>query len=169
MDLFHQFLLVFVLNSKFHKKKFKEWTLKLILFFSHVLGRYYSSFYVVLPVFIGTLFTYFLPRSILKTESVGLFNIYLEFLIRRSKSSLVQKIRKSKILATLIFSFLNTFIMCGMFKENCPNLWFSKFYYKQNDTEKNPCECVHGNLTCHNYLSKVNVTTTLLKFNKTRV
>jgi hypothetical protein len=125
------------------------------------MGKYYSKFFVVLPVLCGTFFTYFLPLPILKTESVALFNIYLEFLIKRSKSQLIQKIRKSKFSATLIFSFLNIFTMCGMFKANCPNLWFSKFNYDKSDTETDTCKCIHKNLTCRNYLTKVNVTTTL--------
>lgn len=121
--------------------------------------RYDPRFFIALPVLCGSIFSVYLPRSILKAESVALFNIYLEFLIRKSSSQIIQKIRKSKFSATLIFSILNIFIMCGMFKAKCPNLWFSKFKYNKN-TETDTCKCIHSKLTCRNYLVKVNVTTT---------
>lgn len=150
----------------FSKRNIFQMTRKInYLFFSHLLGlRYNPNYFVALPVFCGSLFSPFLPDSILKTESVALLNMYLEFLVKRSHLQLIQKIRKSKISATLIFSFLNIFIMCGMLKTNCPNLWFSKFHYHK--TETNTCERIHRNLTCRNFIFKVNVTT--LKFNLRR-
>lgn len=112
------------------------------------------------PVAVGALFSHFLPRPILKTESFGLFNIYLEFLIKRSRFEFVKKIKRSKISATLIFSMLNVIIMCGMFKASCPNFWFSKFKYddSQETTTTDICDRFHKNLTCRNFFNEVKVT-----------
>lgn len=112
---------------------------------------------IVFPVFIGTLFTYFLPRPILKTEALGLFNVYIEFLIKRSRTKFVENLRNSKIMATLIFCTLNVIIMSGMFKTSCPNFWFSKFHFNPSEKENKAdiCRCVHENLTCWSYLTQV--------------
>lgn len=121
--------------------------------------RFYPHFVLSLPVAIGSLFSYFLPRPILKTESFGLFNIYLEFLFRRSRFEFIEKLRRSKMSATLIFSMLNVVIMCGMFKASCPNFWFSKFKYENNQetTNTDTCDCIHKNLTCRNFFNEVKV------------
>ena len=126
-------------------------------FYSHIFKRFYPQFVLALPVAIGALFSHFLPRPVLKTESFGLFNIYLEFLIKRSRFEFVKKIKKSKMSATLIFSMLNVIIMCGMFKASCPNFWFSKFKYT-DDSQEATCDCIHKNLTCRNFFNEVKVT-----------
>lgn len=119
---------------------------------------------VAIPVALGSLFSYFLPQQILKTQSVGVFNFVLEFLIRSSNLKFIKKLRGSQISSTLIFALFNIVIMCGMFNASCPNFWFSKFNFE--GTKKDTCECVHENFTCRNYLFEVKVTRFLNLFKK---
>lgn len=114
---------------------------------------------VAFPSFCGALFVPLLPQSIFKAEAVGLFNFYLEYLIRNSTNSCVQKLRKSLVSGSVTFAILNVLIMCGMLKARCPNFWFSKFKYSKNTKDtKNSCDKIHSDLTCLNYFYKVKST-----------
>lgn len=112
-----------------------------------------------LPAFLGLCFSYFLPESILKPETVGMFNIYLEFLIRSSRLKSIEYLRNSRPIGIILFSMLNCTIMCSMLKVKLPNFWLSKFTWKnKNDPTTDVCQQIHPNSKCHTYFLKVKFT-----------
>jgi len=156
----------FVSNSKLTSIFFfldkTEHVNKYVIFghFSNVFSKYQYHFVVSFPSFCGSLFACLLPQQIMRAESVGLLNFYLEYLIRSSSNGFVQKLRKSLMSGSLIFASLNVIIMYGMLKSRCPNFWFSKFKYSNfssDETGKSVCDNIHSNMTCLNYFNKVSL------------
>lgn len=113
-----------------------------------------------MPATIGSLFAFILPRPFLKAEGLGLFNVYLEFLIKRSKSRWIEVLRKSKSGATILFSVFNMMIMCGMLKASCPNFWFTRISLKNksNETATHVCQSIHSKQSCSSYLQEASMT-----------
>lgn len=111
-----------------------------------------------LPISLSSLACFILPAHILKAEGQGLFNMYLEFLIRRLPSKLIISIRESKFAAAIIFSALHSCIMFGFLKKSSKNFWFSSFKIRDETSlnkKDSKCERIHGQLTCFRYLSQV--------------
>jgi hypothetical protein len=108
-----------------------------------------------LPIFLGSFFNNLLPTSIQRAEAIGLFNIYLEYLIKSSENGIVQKLKKSVTSGTVIFAIFNAIIMCAMLKVRCPNFWFTKYKYCNEDDQTSTCRKIHSNLTCLSYLNQV--------------
>lgn len=94
-----------------------------------------------------------MPPHLLKVEGQGLYNMYVEFLIRRSRSRAVIFLRESTAAATLLFSILHTCVMYGFVKKSSSNFWFSSFQINAKATSK--CDQVHGSLSCSEYIKKV--------------
>lgn len=134
---------------------FKFKTFYIHFYCSRILKKFNYYSFVLLPVFVGSLFTILLPHSIMKAESLALFNFCLEYLIRSSNNGYVQKFKRSIVPGTVIFAAFNALVMCGMLKARCPNFWFSKFKYTKDKEATNTCQRIHANLTCTNYLVKV--------------
>lgn len=113
---------------------------------------------MTVPIGFGALTCFILPTQLLKAEGQGLFNMYLEFLIRRSPSKLIGFLRDSKVAATIIFSVLHSCIMFGFLKKSSKCFWFSSFKIREtapSEKEDKKCERIHGKLTCATYLSQV--------------
>ena len=103
----------------------------------------------------------------LQIDGIGLFDMYLEFLIKQSKLSLVVAIRKSKVCATLIYSLFNATIMYGLFDTKANRFWFSTFAHKKEDQSigengdsdkvvpKKNLNCYHHEGTCEQNYKKV--------------
>lgn len=116
--------------------------------------------FAVLPTAVGSSFCFLLPQHILKVEGQGMFNFYIDFLLRRAKSNWIIFLRESKVSATLIFSILNAFIVAGMMKKSTVSFWFaSPAIGKENNeneiTAENSCSLVHGDVKCAVFLRRV--------------
>lgn len=108
---------------------------------------------ICLPVSLTGISCYFLPHHILRIEGMGLFNFYIEFLIKRARSEWIIKLRESKLATTFMFSLLNTCIMYGLLQTKSKNFWFTKLNIPDEiDVES---KCIHGNLSCFEYFQKV--------------
>lgn len=112
---------------------------------------------MTIPVGLGSLLCFILPPHILKAEGQGLFNMYLEFLIRRSRSKLIVFLRNSTLASTAIFSVLHSIIMFGFLKNCTKNFWFTSICIKpvSEDDGQNRCKRIHEKLTCREYLQQV--------------
>lgn len=71
-------------------------------FSSESIRRHHKVF-VFLPCMLGSLFGYFLPPHILELQSIGAVNMAMDFELRYSRSPLVQWLRRSKVVNTLLF------------------------------------------------------------------
>lgn len=121
--------------------------------FSNLFKRFFLPIFIGSAASIGGLFCFLMPPHLLKVEGQGLYNMYVEFLIRRSRSTAVILLRESTAAATLMFSILHTCVMYGFVKKSSSNFWFSSF--KLNTEAKSKCDQVHGSLSCSEYLKKV--------------
>ncbi|CRK88907.1 CLUMA_CG002776, isoform A [Clunio marinus] len=114
--------------------------------------------FLTLPAGIGSLFFCFVPPKVRKAEGQGMFNMYVEFLIRRSRSKLIASIRQSKVVVTLLFSILNTCIVYGYLRKASINFWFTSFRItKQENDDKTlakGCKLIHDEITCFDYLKQ---------------
>jgi ribosomal protein S18 len=122
------------------------------------LNRFHLPGLVTFPGFIGSSFFFLVPSHIFRVEGQGMWNFYLEFLIRRAKSKWISSLRESKIGATVMFSLLNACVMFGFVRKASKNFWFTSLRIEEkadkNNNEKR-CDCVHRNLSCVNYWKKV--------------
>lgn len=121
-----------------------------------------------LPASIGGVFCYLLPKKFLHIEGLGIFNMYLEFVIRQSKTNLVISIRESRIIATLLYSMLNGVVMHGIYKVKSNRFWFINTSFKRNEitddsgssnkseSSENIRKCYHNN-SCENFIKQVNL------------
>lgn len=101
------------------------------------------------------MFSPILPKHVFKVKGQGLFNIYVEFLIRRSKLKPVILLRESKAAATLMFSVLHTCVMYGFMKKSSKNFWFSSLKMSDRVDCKDKCEMIHGKLSCGKFFKNV--------------
>lgn len=111
-----------------------------------------------IPVSISSVICFMLPAHIMKAEGQGLFNMYLEFLIRRWPSKLIAFMRESKVTATIIFSVLHSCIMFGFLKKSSKCFWFSSFKVRDENVpneSNNKCRHIHGESSCDKYLNQV--------------
>lgn len=118
--------------------------------------------FAVLPTGVGSLFCFLLPKHILKVEGQGMFNFYIDFLIRRAKSNWITYLRESKVSATIIFGILNAFIITGMLKKSTVTFWFtsvtqlkSKNVGEENTENTHKCKIIHGDVKCSDYFKHV--------------
>lgn len=126
--------------------------------------RFYLPFWIWVPSSLGAMFCGCLPEKMLQIDGFGLFDMYLEFLIKQSKLSLVVAARKSKVWATLLYSMFNATIMYGLLDTKASRFWFSTFNNKTEEpqadednkieTNKN-LNCYHHDGTCEKYYKKV--------------
>lgn len=118
---------------------------------------------MVLPAGIGCLFSCIIPHHILRVEGQGLFNMYIEFLIRRSRSKWMTLLRESKVAATLMFGVFHTCILYGFLKTSSRMFWVTSYRINEKELdEKSKCECIHGKLTCIDYWKQVEQASLLL-------
>ncbi|XP_055586863.1 uncharacterized protein LOC129739436 [Uranotaenia lowii] len=102
--------------------------------FYNLLGRFSAPFFVFVPSFLGGCTCMFLPRSIIRTQGIGLFNTYVEFLIRRMRGKTAEALRVSRLIGTIAFSLMSAAIMPGLQYLDLKNsFWFAHTY----DTTKN--------------------------------
>lgn len=135
--------------------------------FSKIFKRFYLPVVVWLPASIGASFAYLLPKKMLHVEGLGMFNMYLEFVIKQSKTNLVIAVRQSRTIATLLYSLLNGVVMHGIYKVKSNRFWFINSTFKHNkvtedldyldksESSDNNVKCHHNNLTCENFIKKV--------------
>ncbi|GAB0097663.1 hypothetical protein DMENIID0001_133280 [Sergentomyia squamirostris] len=84
----------------------------------------HHNVFVFVPCVAGSMFCYFLPPNIREMQSIGGFNMFLEFLIRTSKSKLVQKLKKSTLFAIFMFQVFGAAIAYVYKKSNIRKFWF---------------------------------------------
>lgn len=123
-------------------------------FSSKISRRLYLPTLLTLPIAIGSLFFRIVPDPLYRVEGQGMWNFYVEFLIRRSKSSQVSRLRESKAAGVLLFSVLNACVMYGFVKKISMNFWFTPLRLKDTkdfDNDVTNCEKVHGKLNCTSY------------------
>lgn len=127
--------------------------------------------FAVLPTAVGSLFCPLLPKHILKVEGQGMFNFYIDFLIRRAKNNFIAYLRESKVSATIIFGILNAFIINGLMKKSTVTFWFTSVAHLKSENiddrfektnEKNiefentnKCKIIHGDVKCSDYFKHV--------------
>ena len=132
--------------------------------FSKIFKRFYLPYWIWLPSSCGAVFCNLLPEKMLQIDGIGLFDMYVEFLIKQSKLKVVVAMRKSKVCATLIYSLFNAIIMYGLFDTKANRFWFSTFVHKKGNqqigenSEINPkknLNCYHHDGTCEENYKKV--------------
>lgn len=120
--------------------------------------RFHLPALMTLPVAIGGSLCFLLPPHLLRVEGQGLFNMYLEFLIKRSRFKSIQVITKSRLAATVMFSVLHTIVIFGFLKTSSNKFWFTSVKIKEinrSSDKENKCRNIHGSLTCRKYLGQV--------------
>ncbi|CAO1420549.1 unnamed protein product [Diamesa serratosioi] len=137
----------------------------LFCFAFNTLKRFYLPYWIWLPSSIGAIFCGLLPEKMLHIDSIGLFNMYVEFVIKQSKSNIIVAIRKSRVCATLIYSLFNAIIMCSFLDTKASRFWFSSFVNKKEDQQigendkiepKKNLNCYHHDGTCaQNYKKEI--------------
>ena len=125
---------------------------------------------VWLPASIGSVFAYVLPKKMLHVEGLGMLNMYVEFVIKQSKTDLVIAVRQSRTIATLLYSLMNGVVMHGIYKVKSNRFWFINSTFKhikitvdldclnKSESVENNEKCYHSNLTCENFIKQVNKT-----------
>lgn len=126
---------------------------------------YYMPLTICLPASLGAIFCHFLPKKNLHIDGLGLFNMYLEFVIKQSKVKFIEWCRRSKFGATCIYTAMNSVILYCMFKLKSKRFWFISVDNQENvDENRNFNEklaCVHGKIDCNEYLKKEVKTTAI--------
>lgn len=96
-----------------------------------------------------------------------MLNMYLEFVIKQSKTNLVIAVRESRTIATILYSLLNGVVMHGIHKLKSNRFWFINSKFKHNEktdhldcfnkseSSENNEKCYHNN-SCENFIKKVN-------------
>lgn len=146
-----------VANCRFTLTPLNSTLILILFFFSNIFKRFFFPIILTAPAAIGASFSLILPRHIFKVKGQGLFNIYMEFLIRRSKLPTIIFLRESIIAATLMFSVLHSCIMFGILKACSTNFWFSTFKVNKGNQNFNDhkCQKIHGKSSCSSYLISV--------------
>lgn len=114
---------------------------------------------IVTPIVAGSSFFFMVPQPIYKVEGQGMWNFYVEFLIRRAKSPIISRMRESKTAGMLLFSILNACVMFGFVKKAAKNFWFVPLKLADSDEGENVknCDKIHGKLSCRDHWMKVRV------------
>lgn len=136
-----------------------------IFHFSRVYNIFGLPMFAVLPTAVGSLFCPLLPKHILKVEGQGMFNFYIDFLIRRAKNNFIAYLRESKVSATIIFGILNAFIINGLMKKSTVTFWFTSVAHLKSENiddventnveNTNKCKIIHGDVKCSDYFKHV--------------
>lgn len=130
-----------------------------IFIFSKLFKRFYLPILMTLPIAIGSSFSCLLPPHILSVEGQGLFNMYLEFLVRRSRFTLVKHMRESRVAAIVMFSVLHTCVIFGFLKPS-KKFWFTSMRLEVEadpSCKTNKCRIIHGSSSCCEYFKKVRI------------
>lgn len=123
-----------------------------------------------MPASLGAGFCWLLPEKNLHIDGLGLFNMYIEFIIKQSKVKFIQWCRKSKIGGTAFYTLMNSAILFFLFKLRSKRFWFtsvdnqSEIDINGNIDEKIDKKCVHGSLKCSEYLKKEIKQTSIFAF-----
>ncbi|XP_050101625.1 uncharacterized protein LOC126581785 [Anopheles aquasalis] len=104
--------------------------------FHKALGRFPPAWFVLVPSLAGGLTVRFLPRTIVRAQGIGLFNMYIEFLIRRSRMPTVAWMRSSKVVATGCFMAMSGGIMAAHQYLRLDRFWFARAYRGGADGHK---------------------------------
>ncbi|XP_055615288.1 uncharacterized protein LOC129761576 [Toxorhynchites rutilus septentrionalis] len=112
--------------------------------FYNLLGRFSATFFVFLPSLLGACTCMFLPRSIVRAQGIGLFNMYIEFLIKRSRGRTMEMLRTSRLAGTLLFSAFSAAMMPALQYLQIDRFWFANVY-KTSPSPQNPSKthCTH--------------------------
>jgi hypothetical protein len=141
-------------------KKIKN-TFSFFFVHSKILKFFWLPFFAVFPVALGSSFCFLLPKHVLKVEGQGMFNFYIDFLIRRVKNKWFSCLRNSKVSATLFFSILNAFVITGMLKKSSVNFWFTSVTplgdINENVMNENKCKLIHGDSKCSEFFKNVSL------------
>uniref|UniRef100_A0A182QKN1 Transmembrane protein 135 N-terminal domain-containing protein n=1 Tax=Anopheles farauti TaxID=69004 RepID=A0A182QKN1_9DIPT len=100
--------------------------------FYKCLGQFPPAWFVLVPSLAGGLTAQYLPRHIVRAQGIGLFNMYIEFLIRRAHSPLVACLRTSRLAATVLFAVLSAAIMVARQYLQLERFWFACTYPDDN-------------------------------------
>uniref|UniRef100_A0A182W4Z7 Transmembrane protein 135 N-terminal domain-containing protein n=1 Tax=Anopheles minimus TaxID=112268 RepID=A0A182W4Z7_9DIPT len=100
--------------------------------FYKCMGHFPPAWFVLIPSLAGGLTAQYLPRHIVRAQGIGLFNMYIEFLIRRSRTPLVGYLRNSRLYATSIFALLSAGIMAARQRLQLDRFWFARTYPDDN-------------------------------------
>jgi hypothetical protein len=129
---------------------------------SNIFKKYYLPLIICLPASLGAIFCKYLPEKNLHIDGLGLFNFYIEFVIKQSTNKFIRWLRSSKVAATILFSIFNTSILYSLLRLKSNRFWFVSPGKKESTTdenenllEKKEKICVHSNLSCEEYLKKV--------------
>ncbi|KFB52253.1 AGAP000191-PA-like protein [Anopheles sinensis] len=109
--------------------------------FHHVMGRFPPAWFVLVPSLAGGITVQHLPRHIVRAQGIGLFNMYLEFLIRRARSPLMASLRTSRLYATIVFALLSSCIMAARQFLHVDRFWFARTY---PDVAGDSARCHHS-------------------------
>ncbi|XP_035914872.1 uncharacterized protein LOC118513329 isoform X1 [Anopheles stephensi] len=104
--------------------------------FYKCMGRFPAAWFVLIPSLAGGLTAQYLPRHIVRAQGIGLFNMYIEFLIRRARSPVVAYLRSSRTYATTIFAALSAGIMAARQCLQLDRFWFACTYPDDNCNEQ---------------------------------
>ncbi|XP_053663385.1 uncharacterized protein LOC128712514 [Anopheles marshallii] len=96
--------------------------------FYKCMGKFPAAWFVLIPSLAGGLTAKYLPRHIVRAQGIGLFNMYIEFLIRRARSPAVAYLRHSRLHATAIFALLSGGIMAARQCLQLERFWFACTY-----------------------------------------
>ncbi|XP_053677980.1 uncharacterized protein LOC128728383 [Anopheles nili] len=102
--------------------------------------RFPAAWFVLVPSLAGGLTVSYLPKHIVRAQGIGLFNMYIEFLIRRARHPLVGFLRSSRNSATVLFAILSAGIMATRQYLQLERFWFARPYPDGH------CNEGHGNL-----------------------
>nr|XP_029733908.1 uncharacterized protein LOC109427542 [Aedes albopictus] len=114
--------------------------------FYNLFGRFSAPFFTFIPSFLGGCTCMFLPRTIVHAQGIGLFNMYIEFLIRRLRGKTAEALRLSKLAGTLFFSIFSAAMLPALEYLQINRFWFANIYRKPSaDTneEVQPNCCPH--------------------------
>jgi hypothetical protein len=122
------------------------------------------------PASLGAAFCWLLPEKNLHIDGLGLFNMYIEFVIKQSKNKFIEWCRNSKVGGTAFYALMNSAILYFLFKLRSKRFWFtsvdnqSEIDMNGNIDEKFDKKCVHGNWKCSEYLKKEMKQTSIFAF-----
>ncbi|XP_058834232.1 uncharacterized protein LOC131691672 [Topomyia yanbarensis] len=118
--------------------------------FYNLFGRFSAPFFVFIPSMLGACTCMWLPRSIVRTQGIGLFNMYIEFLIKRSRSSTIAAMRNSRLAGTLLFCILSAAMMPTQQYLQVNRFWFATIHKDvEQDLNNNSMEAEKGQCKHH--------------------
>ncbi|XP_058445003.1 uncharacterized protein LOC131426353 [Malaya genurostris] len=69
-----------------------------------------------------------LPPSIVRAQGIGLFNMYIEFLIKRTRGHTMEALRNSRIVGTLLFCAFSAAMMPALQYLQVGRVWFATIH-----------------------------------------